>query len=130
MARIGEPVQTKTGWITRALPFQKWRRPYGLASMIVDRVALRLTLNLCASCEHKMPWKWEDRYNYAFVKGFHAEQVACDYCRDDFTATNMYLAVDGAYHQEMVRSRRSVRETRERERLAAMKDRRFLLNAW
>jgi hypothetical protein len=97
--------------------------------MVRDLMALRKTLILCASCEHKMPRRWESRYNYALVKGFHAEQAACDYCRDDFTAANMYMAVDGSYHQAMARATRSVRETRARERAAAVRDRRFLLNA-
>lgn len=128
MWRVNEPVQVKTGWIAKALPFHKWRRPDGLASMVRDLIALRKTLILCASCEHKMPRRWEGRYNYQLVKGFHAEQAACDYCRNDWTAANMYCTVDGPYHQAMTRANQSVRETRARERAAAQRDRRFLLN--
>jgi hypothetical protein len=120
-------MRTKTGWIAKALPFHKWRRPDGLASMVRDLIALRKTLILCATCEHKMPRRWELRYDYALVKGFHAEMAACDYCRNDFTATNMYCAVDGAYHQEMIRAQRSIQETRARERAAMARDRRFLI---
>ncbi len=125
--RINEPHAVKGGGvIARALPFLKWRRPDGLASMVHDLIALRKTLILCHSCEHKMPRRWESRYNYAFVKGFHADGAACDYCRMQTTA-NMYCAVDGPYHQEMAQARQSVAETRARERALYEKDRRFFL---
>ena len=125
--RIGEPHQVKGGGvIARALPFFKWRRPDGLASMVCDLIALRKTLILCHACAEKMPRHWQSRYNYSFVKGFHAEGSACDYCRA-LTPVNMYCAVDGAYHQEMHKARKSVEETRARERIAFDKDRRFFL---
>lgn len=125
--RIGEPHQVKGGGvIVRALPLFRWRRPDGLASMVRDLIALRKTLILCSSCEHKMPHHWDSRYNYAFVKGFHAEGSACDYCRAQTTA-NMYCAVDGAYHQALEKARRSVEETRVRERKQYDRDRRFFL---
>ena len=124
--RIGEPHPVKGGGvISRALPLWKWRRPDGLASMVVDLIALRKTLILCHSCEGKMPRRWESRYNYAFVKGFHAEGSACDYCRTQ-TSANMYCATDGAYHQEMEKARRSVEETHKRERALAERDRLFV----
>lgn len=125
--RIDEPFKVRGGaWVKRALPLFKWRRPDGLASMVRDLIALRKTLVLCHSCEQKMPRRWESRYNYAFVKGFHAEGAACDYCRVQ-TSANMYCAVDGPYHQEMEQGRRSVAETRARERAAYEKDRKFFL---
>lgn len=127
--RIGEFHAIKGGgFLARALPFFRWRRPDGLASMVTDLVALRKTLILCASCEHKMPVRWESRYNYSFVKGFHAEGSACDYCRAQ-TSVNMYCAVDGAYHQEMSKAQKSVRETRARERASYERDKRFFLGA-
>ena len=125
--RINELHPVKGGGvIARALPFFKWRRPDGLASMVCDIIALRKTLILCHSCEGKMPRRWESRYNYNFVKGFHAEGSACDYCRAQ-TPTNMYCAVDGVYHQMMEKARKSVEETKARERGLYEKDRRFFL---
>lgn len=127
MMRIGEPHQVKGGGvIARALPLFRWRRSDGLASMVRDLIALRKTLILCHSCEGKMPRRWESRYNYAFVKGFHTEGSACDYCRVQ-TSANMYCASDGAYHQAMEKANKSVEETRARERAAYEKDRRFFL---
>lgn len=124
---MNEPYAVKGGgMIARALPLFKWRRPDGLASMVRDLIALRKTLVLCHACEQKMPWRWESRYNYVFVKGFYAEGVACDYCRAQ-TSANMYCAVDGAYHQEMESARKSVEATRARERAAYQRDRRFFL---
>lgn len=125
--RINEPQQVKGGGvIARALPFWKWRRPDGLATMVRDLIALRKTLVLCHACERKMPRRWTEKYDYAFVKGFHAEGSACDYCRA-LTSANMYCAVDGAYHQAMERMSRSIEETRARERALYEKDRRYFL---
>jgi hypothetical protein len=125
--RINEPVRVKGGgFIARALPLWQWRRTQGIATLVADLIQLRKTLILCHACEHKMPRHWESRYNYAFVKGFHAEGSACDYCRTQ-TTVNMYCAVDGAYHQEMEQARRSVAETQARERLAYMRNKKYFL---
>ena len=125
--RIDEPFRVRGGgWIKKAKPFFKWSRPDGLASMVRDLIALRKTLILCTSCEHKMPRKWESRYNYNFVKGFHAEGSACDYCRAQ-TPVNMWCAVDGLYHQEMEKARKSVEETYARERATYERDRTYFV---
>ena len=125
--RIGEAYPVKGGGvISRALPFWKWRRPDGLASMVRDLIALRKTLILCYSCESKMPRRWESRYNYNFVKGFHAEGSACDYCRAQ-TPANMYCAVDGAYYGEMEKAQKSVEETKARDRQLYERDKKYLV---
>ena len=127
LMRIGEAYSVKGGGIiARALPLFKWRRPDGLASMVRDLIALRKTLILCHSCEGKMPRRWGSLYNYSFVKGFYAEGSACDYCRRQ-TSANMYCAVDGAFHQEMEKARKSVEEVKARERAAYERDRRFFI---
>src|SRR3990167_60419 len=128
--RIGEPYALQgCGALSRALPLWKWRRPDGLASMVRDLISLRKTLILCHSCEGKMPRKWESRYNYALVKGFHAGGTACDYCPQNGLqpAVNMWCAVDGLYHQEMEKARKSVEETQARERAAYERDRTYFV---
>src|SRR3990167_3876040 len=102
MMRIGEAHSIKGGGvIARARPLWKWHRPDGLASMVRDLIALRKTLILCKSCEHKMPRKWESRYNYALVRGFHAGGTAGVYCPQNGLqpAVNMWCAGDGLSHQ-------------------------------
>jgi len=69
-----------------------------------------------------MPRKWQERYNYSLVKHFHAEAVGCDYCRQE-TSTNLYVAVDGKYYQEMSYAEKCVKQTQERDRRMAEKDR-------
>ena len=128
--RIDEPVQVRGGgWVKKALPFFRWRRPDGLASMVVALIALRKTLLLCPSCEQKMPRCWESRYNYALVKGFHAGGSACDYCpqRGLQGSVNMYCAVDGPYHRQIARIEQSRQETMVRERHMYDRDKYYLL---
>ena len=125
--RVGEPHPVKGGgYIARALPVWKWRRTQGIASFVLDLIQLRKTLIFCYTCEYKMPRRWESRYNYAFVKDFHGDGSACDYCRTQ-TTINMYCAVDGAYHQEMGKANRSIEETRARERQLYERDKRYFL---
>lgn len=116
----------RNGWLKKALPLHKWRRTQGMATFLRDLIALRKPIALCASCEAKMPRRWLDSTDYAFVKGFHAEGTACDYCRQ-LSSANLYHPVDGAYHQEMVAVNRMVEEVQARERALFNKDRRFLL---
>lgn len=113
-------------WIQKVLPLHQWRRKEGLSSFLTDMITLRHSLALCTGCERKMPRRWTERYNYEFVKGFYAEQTACDYCRA-LTSANMYCPVDGAYHQEMVKMRTMINEVQARERRMWDQDRKFLV---
>ena len=125
--RLNEPHKLQSGgFFSRALPLFKWRRKDGEASFLWDVMALRKPIALCKGCEHKMPHRWTSRYNYAFVKGFHAELTACDYCRIQ-GSVNFYHPVDGAYHQEMVRWQRIEAQVAERDRQNFLKDRRYIL---
>ena len=125
--RIGEPVPIQGGGaIKRGLPLWKWRRKDGLASFLRDLISLRKTIVLCFGCEHKMPRRWTEKYDYALIRGFHGEGAVCDYCRQHNTV-NMYQTVMGKYHADWLVSERSVRETRERERAMFMKDRKYLI---
>lgn len=124
--RISEPVKTLTGHVARALPLAKWRRHDGLSSFLQDMVSLRKTLNLCASCESRMPRHWTDRYNYQFVRGFHAEAIACDRCRHDLP-TNMYVATEGGYATQVRQERAALERIRRTERAVREGDRKYLL---
>jgi len=124
--KIGEPFKVFGGAAVRALPLSKWKRPNGRSSFVQDMIELRKTLVLCRFCEFGMPRRWTSRYNYAFVKGFHADGTACDRCRVH-APTNMYCAVDGAYHREIALAQRSVREVKARERAAFDRDRRYFI---
>ncbi len=127
LPRIGEPFGIKGGGsVARALPVWKWKRKQGMATFLRDLIALRKTVCLCKSCEHKMPRRWEGRYNYEFVRGYYAEHAACDWCRLQ-DSTNMYLAADGKYHQDMTKMNRLVGETQERERQHFLKDSRHFV---
>lgn len=124
--RVNEPFQVGGGWMAKALPLFKWKRKQGMATFLRDLMDLRKTITLCASCERKMPRRWTEKYNYAFVRGFQVECAACDYCRLP-DACNMYQAVDGKYHQDRVRMEQSVRETQEKDRALFLKDRRYFI---
>lgn len=130
LSRIGEPFKVKTkhgpAEVKRSLPVFKWRRTQGMATFVRDLIDLRKPLILCSSCEAKMPRRWESRYNYEFYKGYFAECSACDWCRLRYAA-NMYLPVEGEYHQERVRVNKLVAEVEERERQLFLKDRRYLI---
>ena len=126
MMQVGTPFKIFGGMAMRAVPLAKWRRPDGEAAFLANLIALRKTLVLCAGCENKMPRRWLDRVDYALVKAFSAEGTTCDYCRKP-RPVNMYLPVDGKYHQELVQSQKSVDETRARQRELYNKDRRYLL---
>ena len=112
--------------MAKALPLYKWRRKQGMATFLRDLIDLRKTVVLCASCEGKMPGRWTDKYNYAYVRGYHAEGAACDWCRQ-VTSTNLYQAADGKYHQDRMRMEKSVRETQARDHALFLKDRRYLI---
>lgn len=127
MMRVSQPVKTLSGYVARALPLSKWRRPAGLSSFLADMIALRKTLNLCSSCEHKMPRHWLDRTNYQFVRGFHAEAIACDRCRAD-VPTNMYVATEGRYAQQMREEKQAFDDIRRTERALRDNDRKYLLS--
>jgi len=125
--RISEPFKTLSGHIAKALPLSKWKRPDGLSSFLADMIGLRKTLNLCLSCERKMPRNWIERVDYQFVRGFHAEAIACDRCRQD-VPTNMYVAVEGRYAQQMREEKRSIDNIRRTERALRENDRKYLLS--
>lgn len=125
--RISEPHKLQSGgFFSRALPLFKWRRKDGEASFLRDLIALRKPVALCKGCEHKMRYRWTSRYNYEFVKGFHAEMTHCDYCRTEGSA-NFYHPVDGAYHQEMVKWKKIEATVQARDRARLEKDRRYIL---
>lgn len=127
LSRIGEPVPLQGGGeIKRGWPLWKWRRKEGLATFLRDLIDLRKTIVLCYGCEHKMPRRWTDKYDYALIRGFHGEDAVCDWCRHHNTV-NMYQTVIGKYHENMLLMQRSVQETQERERQMFMKDRKFLI---
>jgi hypothetical protein len=111
--------------MARALPLTRWRRPDGLSSFVRDMIALRKTLALCHSCEHKMPRNWRAQYDYELITHFHGE-CGCDYCRQT-TSVNLYVAGEGAYWSEMYRSSKHVRETQERDRQRQLADPRTIL---
>ena len=125
--RIGELVPLQDGGVMKKiLPLFKWKRKQGMATFLRDLLDLRKTISLCKSCERKMPRHWGSRYNYSFVRGFYAEHAACDWCRLQ-DSTNMYMPVDGKYHQEMMHMKRHVDATRERERTQFLKDSRHFI---
>ena len=128
MMRLNEPHKLQSGgFFARALPLFKWPRKNGLATFLNDLIQLRKPIALCKGCEHKMPYYWTSRYNYAFVKGFYAELTACDYCRTQ-GSVNFYHPVDGAYHQEMVRWQQIEAQVKERDRQNFLKDRRYIID--
>lgn len=120
--RVGESVKTAAGYMTKALPLHKWRRPDGLSSFMADMIGLRHALALCKSCEKKMGQKWLDKYGYGLVKSFHADSTNCDYCRQP-ESCNLFVAVEGNYYKEMTFAEKCVRETQERDRKTAERDR-------
>ncbi len=119
--RIGEPVKAAAGYIAKALPLHKWRRPDGLSSFMADMIGLRHALCLCKSCETKMGNKWLIKYGYTLVKSFHADEQGCDYCRNE-TSCNLFVATEGNYAKEMTFAEKCVRETQERDRRTAERD--------
>lgn len=126
--RINEPLKTLSGYVSRALPLHKWRRPDGLTSFLADMVALRKTLSLCYSCEHKMPRAWEDRYNYQRVRQFYAECATCDWCRHP-DSTTMFVAVEGRYAQQIRDEKAAFERIRAAERADAQRTRQYLVGA-
>ncbi len=123
----GKPFETPHGWAQYILPFFQWRRPDGRASFFTDRLGLRKSLSLCASCERYMlPRKWLDRYNYQLVRNVHGEGMGCDYCRAD-TTTNVYIPMEGTLAHEVNVMEPSVKATKERERRAMMQDNRSII---
>jgi len=125
--RISEPLRTAAGYVAKALPLHKWRRPDGLSSFLADMIALRKTLSLCHSCETgKMPRRWMDRYDYSFVRGFSIDLTACDLCRQH-AACNMYVAVEGRYARQLDEERRLISALRERERRRLNEDSRYVI---
>lgn len=126
--RINEPIKTAAGWMAKALPLHKWRRPDGLSSFLTDMIALRKTLCLCATCENHMPRRWTERYDYQFVRGFHAEAVACDKCRQRDSA-NMYVAVEGRYATQIRDEKAAFARIRAAEITHAQRDRQYLVGA-
>lgn len=124
--RVNEPIKTSKGWLTKVLPLYKWRRKDGLASFLVDRIALRKTLSLCNGCLVKMPRAWQARYNYERVLGFHTDDCGCDYCRET-TSTTLYVAAEGDYHAEWEATHTSVAATVKRDRTSYNKDSRLVV---
>jgi len=126
--RINEPIKTATGWVSRALPLSKWRRPDGLTSFLADMVALRKTLSLCLSCEHRMPRHWEDRYNYQKVRTFYIDYATCDWCRHP-DSTTMFVATEGAYAAQIRTEKAAFERIRAAERADDQRTRQYLIGA-
>lgn len=126
--RINEPIKTAAGWMAKALPLHKWRRPDGLSSFLADMIALRKTLCLCASCEKQMPRRWLERHDYQYVRGFYADAVACDKCRNRDSA-NMYVATEGNYATQIRNEKAAFERIRAAERASAQRDRQYLVGA-
>ena len=125
--RVSEPIKTAAGFIARTLPLSKWRRHDGLSSFLADMIALRKTLNLCHSCESaRMPHRWHEHYDYAFVRGFHAEAIACDRCRQD-VPTNMYVAMEGNYARQIREEKQAFENIKRSKRALLEKDTRYFL---
>jgi hypothetical protein len=120
--RIGEALKVGAGYVTRALPLHKWPRKDGPASFLSDLIALRKSVLLCYSCEQKMGRRWQDRINYGLVKSFHADDGFCDSCRHS-TSCNLYIPVEGQYYQDMTFAETCIKQTKERERQTAQRDR-------
>lgn len=123
----GDPIPILGGYLRPILPLFKWRRPEGLASFLRDRIALRKSLALCATCERKMPRSWLEQYDYALIRGYHMEDTGCDYCRDIYSTTNLYMPGEGDYYRQWKLGTDSVRETRARDQKRAQEDQRFLV---
>jgi hypothetical protein len=76
------------------------RRGKSGSSVISDFLTLRRTIFLCASCEHKMPYRWLRRWEYRVIPGLHSAGTRCDNCQLDNCATNIYVPEDQGYWQE------------------------------
>lgn len=79
-------------------PGQWWRRRRSNAALIQDFAALKKCLMLCASCERKMPYKWQGRYGYRLLHNMHSEG-ACDYCRT-YNSCNLFHHSEGGYVEQ------------------------------
>lgn len=126
--RIAEPFKTASGWVASTLPLHKWKRPDGLTSFLTDMVALRKTLSLCYTCEHKMPRRWEERYDYQRVRTFYADCAHCDWCRHP-DSTTMWVATEGRYAQQIRDEQAAFARIRAAERLTEQRTRQYLIGA-
>lgn len=69
------------------------------SSVIANRLELRASVFLCATCLGKMPAPWLRQYEYRQIENMHADGTRCDSCQD-ITSTDVFVAEDQGYWQQ------------------------------
>lgn len=69
------------------------------STVLANRIELRQSLFLCATCERKMPTGWMRRYEYRLIPNMHSEHTRCDACQQ-LDSANVFTAEDQGYFQE------------------------------
>jgi hypothetical protein len=87
------------------------RRGKSGSSVISDFLTLRKTVFLCASCVHKMPYRWLTRFEYRVIAGLHSTGTRCDSCQMDNQATDIFVPEEGGYFQEHLAVHRHAKRT-------------------
>jgi hypothetical protein len=86
----------------RALGTVKRRGKLG-SSVVANRLELRTSLFLCASCEYKMPAGWRKKYEYRLLPDMHGDHVRCDACQGVGPANIYHPEGPGTYTDEYQR---------------------------
>lgn len=111
MSILGAPIN----WLT-------YRRKMSNASWIEDMRGLGKSLQLCSTCQYKMPHRWQATFHYSAFTLYHGVAL-CDSCRHEDTVT-LYLSTDDPWFAQCETQARISAAIQAEERAFAVTDRR------
>ncbi len=86
------------------------------SSVVANRLELRTSVFLCATCVRKMPTQWLRQYEYRRIDNMHADGTRCDACQA-ITNTDVFVAEDQGYWQQQQRLAGITERSRAQQRL-------------